>query len=229
MKTIGLIGGMSWESTAIYYQLINQQVKAQLGGLHSAKVVLFSVDFAQIEQFQRTQQWDQAAQVLIHAARMLEHAGADFFLICTNTMHKLADQIQQAVNIPLVHIAHATGQAISQDGLSKVGLLGTAFTMEQSFYAEQMQLQGIEICVPHQADRQRVHEVIYQELCLGNVTPEAHHDYLKIIDQLVQQGAQGIILGCTEITMLVKPKDTLVALYDSTQLHALRAVELALS
>lgn len=228
MKTIGLIGGMSWESTAVYYQLINQGIKQQLGGLHSAQIVLFSVDFAQIEQLQRSHQWDQAAAILIHAAQCLEKAGADFFLICTNTMHKLADQIQQSVAIPLLHIADATAQCLVSDGFKTVGLLGTAFTMEQDFYKERIATYGVNTIVPHSQDRARVHQVIYEELCLGNVTHQAKQDYLQILSRLNEQGAQGVILGCTEIAMLIKPEDTEIPLYDTTQIHVNAALRLAL-
>lgn len=227
MKTIGLIGGMSWESTVGYYREINRGVNRNLGGLHSAQILLHSVDFAPIEQYQHTERWDKTAEVLCRAAQGLERAGADFFLICTNTMHKVAPEVQQAVDIPLLHIADATAEKIS--GLKRVGLLGTAFTMEQDFYRGRLEdVHGVEILVPQQAERKIVHDVIYRELCRGVIETASKNKYLSIIDNLRDQGAQGIILGCTEIGMLVKQRDTQIPLYDTTRIHALKAVETAL-
>jgi aspartate racemase len=227
--TIGLIGGMSWESTANYYRAINLGVKNQLGGLHSAKIAMISVDFAEIEQLQHQGEWDKTADILSAAARSLEAAGADFFLICTNTMHKVAEQVEAAVNIPLLHIADATGQQLIEDGITTVGLLGTRFTMEQAFYKARMTERfAIEVLIPTPLERQLVHQVIYDELCLGHILDNSKNQYVDIIKRLSRQGAQGIILGCTEIALLVKPKHTSVRLYDSTQLHANAAVKLAL-
>lgn len=227
--TIGLIGGMSWESTASYYRAINQGVKAQLGGLHSAKIAMVSVDFAEIEQLQHTGDWDKTADILSSAARSLEAAGADFFLICTNTMHRVAEQVEAAVNIPLLHIADATGEQLIEDGITKIGLLGTRFTMEQDFYKNRLvEHFGIEVITPTPLERQLVHQVIYDELCLGHILDNSKNQYVDIINRLSKQGAEGIILGCTEIALLVKSKHTQVALYDTTSIHAKAAVKLAL-
>lgn len=223
MKTIGLIGGMSWESTVDYYRLVNEVVKRELGGLHSAKVVLVSVDFQEIENYQFAGQWDKSAEILIDAAKRLEGAGADFVLICTNTMHKIANQVASAIKIPLLHIAKVTGEALLEKGIKKVGLLGTIFTMEQTFYREEIEAKGIEVIVPNQEDRQLVSQVIYEELCLGVMSDDSRRTYLRIIAELAAQGAEGVILGCTEIGLLVKQKDTLVPLFDTTKLHAERA------
>jgi aspartate racemase len=230
MKTIGLIGGMSWESTQNYYKAINLQVKSMLGGLHSAKVVLVSVDFAEIEQLQRAGEWDKSAEILAEAAQNLERAGADFFLICTNTMHKVAEQVQAAVTIPLLHIADATANALIADGVKKVGLLGTRFTMEQKFYKGRLTEHfGIEVVVPQASDQTIIHDVIYNELCQGQVNSSSRAQYLAIIDKLVEAGAEAIILGCTEIAMLVESKHTSVTLYDTTAIHASAAVAKALN
>ena len=225
MKTIGLLGGMSWESTQNYYQQINQGIKSELGGLHSAQIAMFSVDFDPIEKCQQ-----ETAAILSDAAKKVEKAGADFLLICTNTMHKVADEIGSNITIPILHIADATAEVIKQQGITKVGLLGTAFTMEQDFYKGRLSEQhNIEVIVPAQADRELVHQVIYQELCLGVVNQESKQAYLKIIGQLNQAGAQAVILGCTEIGMLVQQQDTKVTLLDTTKIHADKAVELAIS
>ncbi len=230
MKTIGLIGGMSWESTSSYYQYINQEVKTQLGGLHSAQIVLVSVDFAQIEQFQRNDEWDQAAQVLADAAKKLEKAGADFFAIATNTMHKVASQVEQAVSIPLVHIADATGEALVEKNIERVGLLGTAFTMEQPFYKQRIEKNfDMEVIVPNGVQRRLVHDVIYQELCLGVVSKRSTADFETIIDDMREVGAQGVILGCTEIGMLVDQNSSSIPIFDTTKIHAKALVKLALS
>lgn len=229
MKTIGLIGGMSWESTANYYQIINREVKARLGGLHSGKVCLYSVDFAEIETLQHQGRWDDTAIILAQAAKSVEAGGADFILICTNTMHKVADQIQQAVNVPLVHIADATAEQLVVDGIKKVGLLGTRFTMEQDFYKQRLiDKFGVDVVVPSSDDQTIVHDVIYNELCKGEVRNDSRQHYLTIIEKLVEQGAEAVILGCTEIAMLVESQHTDVKLYDTTEIHAKAAVEKAL-
>ncbi len=229
MKTIGLIGGMSWESTANYYQIINREVKARLGGLHSGKVCLYSVDFAEIETLQHQGRWDDTAIILAQAAKSAEAGGADFILICTNTMHKVADQIQQAVNVPLVHIADATAEQLVVDGIKKVGLLGTRFTMEQDFYKQRLiDKFGVDVVVPSSDDQTIVHDVIYNELCKGEVHDDSRQHYLTIIEKLVEQGAEAVILGCTEIAMLVESQHTDIKLYDTTEIHAKAAVEKAL-
>ena len=230
MKTIGLIGGMSWESTVPYYRHINEGVKQCLGGLHSARIVLYSVDFHDIEQLQHAGRWDEAGALLASAARSLESAGADFLVLCTNTMHKVAAAIEAAVAIPLLHIADPTAAAIKQAGIHTVGLLGTRFTMEEDFYRGRLEAQhGLQVVIPDAADRETVHRVIYDELCLGVVREESRAAYRAIIGRLVAQGAEGIILGCTEIAMLVAPADSPVPVFDTTRLHAESAVNLALS
>ena len=229
MKTIGMLGGMSWESTASYYNALNQGVKAELGGLHSAKVALYSVDFAEIEKLQHKGEWQQTAAILSSAAQSVEAAGADFLLICTNTMHKVADDIQASINIPILHIADATASQLVADGIKKVGLLGTAFTMEQDFYKSRLQDKyAINVIVPKEADRKVVHSIIYEELCRGVISSSSRAQYLTIIAALEAQGAEAVILGCTEIALLVQQQDTHVPLYDTTELHAAKAVELAL-
>jgi aspartate racemase len=228
MKTIGLLGGMSWESTELYYRHINEGVKARLGGLHSAKIALVSVDFHEIEQRQHSGDWAGTAAILADAARGVEAAGADFLVICTNTMHKVAGDIEQAIGIPILHIADATAEQIEQAGITTIGLLGTRFTMEQSFYRGRLEEQyGLRVITPPEPGRTLVHDVIYGELCLGRVLPDSRRAYLEIIDELVAQGAEGVILGCTEITMLVKPEHTQVPLFDTTALHAAAAVSRA--
>lgn len=228
MKTIGLLGGMSWESSQTYYRLINQRVKERLGGLHSAKVILFSVDFAEIEALQHQGDWGRTAEILSAAARSLEAAGADFLVIGTNTMHKVAPQIEESVRMPLLHIADATAHALQRDGISRVGLLGTQFTMEQEFYRERLERAGIEVVIPDETQRNTVHQVIYQELCQGTIRSDSKARYLEIVQALSERGAQGVILGCTEIGLLIQQPDTPVPLYDTTQIHADRAVEEAL-
>lgn len=229
MKTIGLLGGMSWESTVDYYQLINTQVKEQLGGLHSAKIILYSVNFAEIEQLQQQEDWPQAGQLLNDAAQNIENAGADFLVICTNTMHIVADTIQQHINIPLVHIADATGEALKKQGITKVGLLGTVFTMEKTFYKNRLtEKYGVEVITPDTTDRLQVHQIIYDELCVGIIKSASKEAYLAIINKLVSSGAQAIILGCTEIGMLIKQSDTSIPLFDTTEIHAKKAVSLAI-
>ena len=229
MKTIGLIGGMSWESTLGYYRAINLGIKQALGGLHSASIVLHSVDFEPIEKLQHQGDWDGTAEILVKAAKSVEAGGADFVLICTNTMHKVAAQIEQSIRIPLLHIAHATADVLVRDGVRKVGLLGTAFTMEQAFYKERLaEPHGLEVLVPNAADRQLVHRIIYQELCQGQIKSESRQAYLRIVKALSDAGAEAVILGCTEIGMLIKQQDTEVPLYDTTAIHAAKAVEWAL-
>jgi aspartate racemase len=228
MKMIGLIGGMSWESTALYYRIINEQVKQQLGGLHSARSLMYSVDFHEIETLQAASEWQKAGEILAQAAISLEKGGADFIVLCTNTMHKVAQQITDAVNIPLLHIADATAQRIRQAGVKKVGLLATAFTMEQEFYKGRLNQSEIEVLVPDAAGRKVVHDIIYQELCLGVIRDESRARYREIIAELVEQGAEAIILGCTEITLLVNADDASVPLFDTTLIHAEDAVKLAL-
>jgi aspartate racemase len=229
LKTIGLIGGMSWESSQLYYQLINNAVKQRLGGLHSAQLLMYSVDFAPIEKLQHAGDWDGAADVLVDAARRLEAGGADFFLIGTNTMHRVADDVCAAVSIPLLHIADATAEILRNDDVRRIGLLGTAFTMELDFYRNRISEQyGIEVLVPELHDRQMVHDIIYQELCQGQIEAESREVYLAIIDRLREQHIDGVILGCTEIGLLLQPQHTDIKLYDSTAIHAHRAVELAL-
>lgn len=228
MKTIGLIGGMSWESTQTYYRLINQSVRDELGGLHSARLVLYSVDFAEIEALQHQGDWDATAEILSSAGRSVEAAGAEFIVLCTNTMHKVASQIEQAVSIPLLHIADATARALKRDGTTCVGLLGTRFTMEQTFYLGRLQDHGIRVIVPDEPQREHVHDVIYDELCRGVVKPDSKKVYLEIIASLAKRGAQGVILGCTEIGLLIQASDTNVRLYDTTEIHAEQAVQLAL-
>ena len=229
MKTIGLLGGMSWESTLSYYKAINEGVKKRLGGLHSAQIALYSVDFDPIEKLQHEGNWGGTAAILIEAARKVEAAGADFLLICTNTMHKVAPQIESGINIPLIHIADATAEVLKSQGLKKVGLLGTAFTMEQDFYKGRLtDRYGLDVIVPDANDRSFIHRVIYEELCLGTVTREAKEGYLHIIDRLAADGAEAVILGCTEIGLLVRQDDTQVRLFDTTAIHAQAAVETSL-
>lgn len=229
MKTIGLIGGMSWESTAEYYRLLNERVRERLGGLHSAKCVLYSVDFAEIERLQVAGLWDEAGEVLADAARSLQAAGAGLLLICTNTMHKVADQVVAAVDIPLLHLADATASAVRTAGLRRVGLLGTAFTMEQDFYRDRVAGHGLEVLVPDADDRAVVHRVIYEELCLGIIREESRAAYGEVISRLVASGAEGIILGCTEIELLISPEHSPVPVFATTRLHAEAAVNAALA
>lgn len=228
MKTIGLIGGMSWESTVPFYRALNERVKARLGGLHSARVVLWSVDFHEIEHLQATGRWDEAGMVLADVARRLEAAGADLIVLCTNTMHKVADAITRATSVPFLHIADPTADALLAAGHTRVGLLGTRFTMEQAFYRERLEARGLQVIVPPSNDRETVHRIIYEELCLGQVLPASREHYRSVMLRLVQQGAQAIILGCTEIGLLVKPGDASVPVFDTTELHALAAADWAL-
>ncbi|MBA3058171.1 MAG: aspartate/glutamate racemase family protein [Gammaproteobacteria bacterium] len=228
-KTLGLIGGMSWESTVPYYREINRAVKEQLGGLHSAKIILYSVDFAEVEQLQATGQWEAAGALLAEIAQKLEGAGADALVLCTNTMHKVASAISSAVNIPLLHIADPTAMAIKQAGYTSVGLLGTRFTMEQDFYRERLEQHGLTVLTPHAPQRELVHGVIYAELCLGQVLAASRDAYLQVIAELSARGAQAIILGCTEIALLVQPQHCALPLFDTTALHARSAARWALS
>jgi aspartate racemase len=229
MRTIGLIGGMSWESSAEYYRLLNELVRDRLGGLHSARCVLHSVDFAEIEQLQTAGEWERAGEILASAARGLEAAGADLLLICTNTMHKVAGQVEAAVRVPLLHLADATAEAVKARGLTRVGLLGTAFTMEQDFYRARLAGHGLEVLTPDAEGRALVHRVIYDELCLGVVRDESRARYQDVIGELVAAGAEGVVLGCTEIELLIGPDDSLVPVFPTTRLHAQAAVEAALA
>ena len=228
MKTIGLLGGMSWESTLGYYRAINEGIKKKLGGLHSAKIAMYSVDFEPIEKLQHAGDWEGTAKILSEAAQSIQAAGADFLLICTNTMHKVAPEIEAAIQIPLLHIADATAEIIVNEGIKSVGLLGTAFTMEQEFYKGRLiNKYDLRVLVPNEDDRQIVHKIIYQELCLGKIESDSKAEYLRIIDALAAQGAEAVILGCTEIGMLVNQTDTNVRLLDTTAIHAEKAVEYA--
>jgi aspartate racemase len=228
MKTIGLLGGMSWESTLGYYRAINEGVKNALGGLHSAKIAMYSVDFEPIEKLQHAGDWKGTAKILSKAAKSVQAAGADFLLICTNTMHKVAPEIEAAIQIPLLHIADATAEILINESVKSVGLLGTAFTMEQEFYKGRLRDKyGLEVLVPNENDRQIVHKVIYEELCMGKIENNSKAEYLRIINALAAQGAEAVILGCTEIGMLVNQADTNVKLFDTTAIHAKKAVEYA--
>ncbi len=230
MKTIGLIGGMSWESTAEYYRLLNETIHDRLGGFHSAKCVLVSVDFAEIEVLQSENRWDEATQAMVSAARQLEQAGADFILLCTNTMHKCASEIQQATSLPFLHIADATAQAVKAQHLRKVGLLGTRFTMEEPFMKDRLTEKfGLNVLVPSAAEREQVHRIIYDELVHGAILENSRQVYLQMMRQLIAQGAEGIILGCTEIGLLINQADSPVPVFDTTQIHALAAVDFSLS
>ena len=229
MKTIGLIGGMSWESSIEYYRIINETAREKLGGLHSAKSLMVSVDFAELEKLQHENRWEDAAQILVKCAQDLEYGGADCIVLCTNTMHKVADQIQANTKIPFLHIADATAGKIKASGLQKIGLLGTRFTMEEDFYKGRLiEKHGLEVLIPNEEEREFIHRVIYAELCLGMVKDDSRKGYKKIMQSLVEQGAQGIILGCTEIELLVKQKDSSVPLFPTTAIHAAAAVEYAL-
>jgi aspartate racemase len=228
-KTIGLIGGMSWESSAEYYRIINQEMQRRLGGVHSARNLMWSVDFDEIKQLQHADEWDRLADHMKDAAIRLERGGADFIVLCTNTMHRLADAITSSVEIPLLHIADPTAERIKAAGFRRVGLIGTAFTMEQDFYKGRLQQHhGLGVIVPEMADRQVVHEIIYKELVLGKINPESRQAYRAIIARLIERGAEAIILGCTEIMLLVSDEDSAVPLFDTTTIHALAAVDHAL-
>lgn len=229
MKCIGLLGGMSWESSLLYYQLINTQIKERLGGLHSANCVLYSVDFEPIERRQTRGEWDICAEILTHAAQSLEKAGAEYILLCTNTMHKVLPQVQPHVSIPFIHIADATARVLQQQNITTVGLLGTRYTMEQDFYKQRLQAAGIQVVIPAEEARGQINQIIFEELCQGIVKEESKQLYLQQIQELANQGAQGVVLGCTEIGMLVQQADTSVPLFDTTAIHAESAVDFALS
>ena len=229
MKTIGMIGGMSWESTLEYYRIVNQEVKKRLGGLHSAKCILYSVDFQEIENMQHRDRWDEAGQLMADAAQNVEQGGADFFMICTNTMHKVADFVQQQVRIPFLHIADPTAQKIKAAGIEKIALLGTRFTMEEDFYKGKLTHDdGLKVVTPSAADMDIIHRVIYDELCLGIIKASSRNRYKEIIHRLVKQGAEGVILGCTEIGLLIKDSDSRIPVFDTTLIHAQAAVDYAL-
>jgi len=230
MKTIGLIGGMSWESTIPYYRLINEGIKQHLGGLHSASLLLHSVDFHEIEACQASGEWDKAGEMLAQAALGLERAGAQGILLCTNTMHKVASHIETRCSLPFLHIADATGRAIAATGMQHVALLGTRYTMEQDFYRGRLETQfGIESSVPDEADRARINQIIFEELCLGTFSDASRHYYLSVIDKLAKQGAEGVIFGCTEIGLLVPAEESPIPVFDTTAIHATDAVEFMLS
>lgn len=225
MKTIGLIGGMSWESSLEYYRIINEKVKKELGGLHSAQSVMYSVDFELIKILQHEGKWDELTTIMVDAAKSLKKAGAEMLVICTNTMHKMADDVQSNINLPLLHIADATAISIKEKHLKKIGLLGTKFTMEQDFYKGRLsEKHGLDVVIPNDEDREIVHKIIYDELCLGNIKDSSKNEYIRIIENLVQNGAEGIILGCTEIPLLVKQDDVSVPVFDTTTIHAESAV-----
>jgi aspartate racemase len=228
MMTIGLIGGMSWESTVTYYQIVNEVTKKELGGLHSAKCILYSVDFQEIEALQASGEWEKSGELLAEAAYRLEKAGADFIVICTNTMHKVADIIKNRISIPILHIAEATAEVLKQQKIKKVALLGTKYTMQQAFYKDILINNGIEVLIPKEPDIEIINNTIYQELCLGIISEKSKKEFLRIIDELAQQGAKGIILGCTEIGLLVAQSDTNIPLFDTTLIHASKAAMLAL-
>jgi aspartate racemase len=230
MKTIGLLGGMSWESSIEYYRILNETMRARLGGLHSAKCLLYSVDFAEVEPLQHQGRWDEAAELMIQAAQRLEHGGADLIVICTNTMHKLADEVQSHVGIPILHIADATAQAVKAKGFTTVGLLGTKFTMEEDFYRGRLcRKHGLRVLLPDSDERDMVHRVIFDELCMGTIRDSSRARYLEVCQRLADAGAQGIILGCTEIGLLIRQQDTTIPLFDTTQVHAEKAVDWALA
>ncbi|CAM3228883.1 aspartate/glutamate racemase family protein [Streptobacillus felis] len=228
MKTIGLIGGMSWESTLTYYKLLNDKVMHHLGGLNSAKIILYSVNFADIEKCQKCGDWNKSAEILKDAALKLEKAGADFVLICTNTMHKVVPEIQKDLNIPIIHIAEATADVLVERGIKKVALLGTKYTMTQDFYREKLTERGIEVLIPCEHGVEFVNDVIFKELCVGEVKKESKDKYVEIINGLVEKGAEGVILGCTEIDLLIKDGDVDVPVFDTTEIHADKAFELAI-
>ena len=226
MKTVGLIGGMSWESTATYYQILNETIKKELGGLHSAKVLLYSVDFAEIEEYQAKGEWDKSANVLSKVASKLEKAGADFIVICTNTMHKVAPQIEKAISIPLIHIADATADKLIQNQMKKVALLGTKYTMTEDFYKSRLISKGIEVLIPNSNDIEIVNHIIYHELCLGIISDQSRMEYQRVIHLLKADGAQGVVLGCTEIGLLIGETDSSLPIFDTTQIHATKAAML---
>ena len=228
MKTVGLIGGMSWESTIPYYEIINELIKEKLGGLHSAQIILYSVEFDEIEKCQSSGQWDKSAEILGNAAKKLELAGADFILICTNTMHKVAPQIQSMISVPIVHIADATADALELDKVSKVALLGTKYTMTQDFYKSKLIERGFEVFIPDEEDIETVNNVIFKELCVGKINESSRREFSEIIRKLKEKGAQAVILGCTEIGLLIKEENSVLPIYDTTVIHASKAAELLL-
>lgn len=229
MQTIGLIGGMSWESTSEYYRIINERVKERLGGLHSAKIVLYSVDFAEVEEFQQQGDWEQATILMVDAGQRIKAGGADFVVICTNTMHRMAERLEEQVELPVLHIADATADAIKRTGIDTVGLLGTRYTMEQDFYRGRLETHhGLKVLTPDEDGRALVHDVIYDELCLGITKGNSRVRYLEIIDDLTRQGAEAVILGCTEIGLLVGPEHTTTELFDTTRIHAIAAADRAI-
>jgi aspartate racemase len=230
VKTLGLIGGMSWESTAVYYRLINELVRERLGGLHSAQLLMWSFDFEEVERCQAEDRWDEATEMMVGAARRLEAGGAGILVICTNTMHRMADEVEEATGLPLVHIADATAEAVRARGVGRVGLLGTAYTMEQDFYRGRLiDRHGLQVVIPEKADRRTVHDVIYDELCQGEVRRESRARYLEIVGRLRTHGAEGVILGCTEIGLLIGQNDLDIPVFDSTEVHAAAAVDAALA
>ena len=228
MKTIGMIGGMSWESTVTYYKQINETVKETLGGFHSAKCLMYSVDFHEIEECQANGEWEKSGNILAEAASNLEKAGADFIIICTNTMHKVADQIKSRISIPILHIADATAEELIKNKIEKVALLGTKYTMQQDFYKEKLIKKGLQVLIPGEEDMELINSVIYKELCMGNLSEKSKADFLRIVQALAAQGAEGIILGCTEIGLLIKQEDTEIPLFDTAYIHAVRAAEFAM-
>ena len=229
MKTIGLIGGMSWESSLEYYRIINETVKEKLRGFHSAKIAMYSVDFEEVEKLQRQGNWDEATRLMIDAAQRIEKAGAEFVVICTNTMHKMAEEVQKSIDIPLLHIVDVTAEKIKGQGIRKVGLLGTRFTMEEDFYKGRLlKKHEIEVIIPEEEERVRIHNILYDELCLGEIKKLSRDKFKEIIENLVARGAEGVILGCTEIPLLVNQEDYEIPLFDTTAIHAITAVEYAL-
>ncbi|MCV9885079.1 aspartate/glutamate racemase family protein [Metabacillus halosaccharovorans] len=229
MKTIGLIGGLSWESTSVYYECINRSIQQQLGGIHSAKCLLYSFDFEEIAKLQREGEWDIATKRMIEVAKIVEDGGADLIAICTNTMHLMANEVQEAIEVPLIHIVDCVVEEIKAKKIAKVGLLGTRFTMEQSFYKERLITNDIDVIIPEEEDRQTVHDVIFGELCKGIMNETSKEAYLNIINKLVESGAEGIILGCTEIPLLIQQNDTCIPLFDTTAIHANKMVQKALA
>lgn len=229
MKTIGMIGGMSWESTVTYYQVINEIIKEKLGGFHSAKCLLYSVDFHEIEECLSSSNWERGAALLSDAAIRLERGGADFIIICTNTLHKVVEKVQEKISIPILHIAEVTSEELIENKIDKVALLGTKYTMEQDFYKNRLVNNGIEVMIPGEADREKINTIIFKELCLGIVSQRSKEEYLRIIDDLMKQGAQGIILGCTEIGLLINQSDTDAPLFDTTYIHGKRAALYSIS
>jgi aspartate racemase len=229
MKTIGLLGGLSWESTALYYQQLNLEIKRKLGGLHSAKLLMYSFDFDEVEQLQSTGNWEKLALLMTEKAQILEKAGAEGIVICSNTMHKTAEAVQKGIQVPIIHLAHATRDAVLRENLRKVGLLGTRFTMEQDFYKRHLTDAGIQVVVPNQLDRDNVHNIIYSELCMGVCKPESKQIYLNIIEHLRREGAEGIILGCTEIPMLIQAQEVEIPIFDTTFIHIQAILQYMLS